>query len=69
MLGYSSLMRLLGVRLPELYEECSEKKVKLSGMGLLLLLLLLLLLFLLLLLNSKAARVGGALKADKNLQQ
>jgi len=44
MLEYNFLMRLLGVRLPELYEECSEEKVKLSGMGLLLLLLLLLLL-------------------------
>ncbi len=56
-------MRLLGVRLLELYEECSEEKVKLSGMGLLLLLLLLLLL------SSRAARVGGALRADKETQR
>ena len=60
MLGYNSLMRLLGVRLPELYEECSEEKVKLSGMGLLLLLLLL---------SSKAAHARGAPRADKIVQQ
>ncbi len=53
-------MQLLGVWLPELYEECSEEKVKLSGMGLLLLLLLL---------TSRATRVGGALRADKATQR
>lgn len=59
-------MRLLGLRLPEVYEECSEEKVKLSGMGLLLLLLLLLPLSPL---SSEAARVGDALRADKETQQ